>query len=122
MVDFPDAVQAGEFGGLIGLFGDCALEVRIVDVLRESAGDLLGFGWCDDPAPTVVGGRGFQDGTSKPGECLEVFQITANASADLKFFGFVGGAGEGIKAVSGEEPHERSGGTPSSLGLKFAEK
>ena len=39
--------------------GDRALEIRVVDVLREAASNLLGFGGRDDPAPAVIGGRSF---------------------------------------------------------------
>lgn len=44
VVDFPDVVGVGEFGGLVGLLGDRALEVGIGDVLREPACDPFGFG------------------------------------------------------------------------------
>ena len=90
MVDFPDGMEAGVFGALVGLLSDRAFEIRVIDVLREAAGDVLGFGGRYDHAPAVVGGRGFEDRAVEGGECLEIFQIMAHASADLKFFGFVG--------------------------------
>ena len=105
MVNFPDVVEAGELGGLVGLAGDGALEIGVGDILGEAAGDRFGIGGRNDPAPAIVGVRGFENGAGEAGENLEVFQVATHAGADLEFVRLIGGAGERIETVSSEEPH-----------------
>ena len=53
---------------------------------------------------------------------MEVLRVTAHAGADLQFVRFVGRAGEGIEAVSGEEPHESRRRDAARLRGKFKMK
>ena len=100
------AVDMDKYGlRLVGLAGDGAFEVPVVDILSGAAGNCFSFGRRDDPAPVLVGGRGFKDGAVEAGEGLEVFQIATHAGADLEFVRFISRASERIKAVLGEEPH-----------------
>ena len=73
VVNFPDIVQASELGGLVGLAGDCALEVRIADVVGEAAGNNFGVGKRDNPTPAVVSVWSFKAGAGEADEGLEVF-------------------------------------------------
>ena len=68
MVNPTDVVQDAELGGLVGLFGGGALEVGIGDVVSEAADDRFGVCGRDNPAPTVIGVRGFEDWSVEAGE------------------------------------------------------
>ena len=102
---FPNTVIVVPAVLLVRSHGHAGFEVGEVDVSGEQGDDALALARRDDDSTPVVGVERFEDGRRVTGECLEVFEIAAGASADLGFIRLCPRASYRIETVLGEEPH-----------------